>query len=180
MRCYRPFREKNYTRFMDVSENDSNNKNYERAFWQSFVFNEIATPTQNGIVSLTLHGQIYQTGQNLQAFSNVVHLDRDTWNSEDMKQRTARAWRQGQQNPVKEYTLDVTYDRPTDELDRTLDEIRGYLQDMDSELFDQIIKESQAIALGEEYYGMDRMQARFFDVDRKSLELALSPYVDNT
>lgn len=173
-----PFREKKYKRFMDEPANDTTNKNYERAFWQSFVFNEIATPNRN-IVSATLHGQVYQTGQNLQAFSNVIHLDRDTWNSEDMKQRTARAWRQGQENPVEEYTLDVTYDRPTDELDRTLDEIRGYLQAMDEDLFKQIIQESQAIALGEEYYGMARLQARFFDVDRKSMALALSPYVDN-
>lgn len=174
-----PFREKKYKRYMDLPKDDATNRNYERAFWQSFVFNEIATPAENGIVSATLHGQIYQTGQNLQAFSTVIHLDRDTWNSEDMKQRTARAWRQGQPNPVKEFTLDVTYDRPSDAFDRTLDEIRGYLQQMDEDLFKQIIKDSQGIALGKEFFDMPRMQARFFDVSRKALELTLAPYVDN-
>lgn len=173
-----PFREKKYKRFMDEPANETTNKNYERPYWQSFVFNEITTPNHS-IVSVTLHGQVYQTGQNLQAFSNVIHLDRDTWNSEDMKQRTARAWRQGQENPVTEYTLDVTYDRPSDIFDRTLDEIRGYLQAMDEDLFNQIIKQSQVIALGREYYGMNRHQARFFDVNRKSMMLALSPYLEN-
>jgi len=164
---------------MDEPANDTWNKNYERAFWQSFVFNEIVAPNNN-IVSATLHGQVYQTGQNLQAFSNVVHLDRDTWNSEDMKQRTARAWRQGQQNPVQEYTLDMTYGRSTDALDRTLDEIRGILQEMDSDLFKQIIKDSQNVVLGEEYYSMRRTQARLFDIDHKSLALVLSPYVEQS
>jgi len=174
-----PFREKKYKRHMDEPANDTCNKNYERAFWQSFVFNEIVAPNNN-IVSATLHGQVYQTGQNLQAFSNVVHLDRDTWNSEDMKQRTARAWRQGQQNPVQEYTLDMTYGRSTDALDRTLDEIRGILQEMDSDLFKQIIKDSQNVVLGEEYYSMRRTQARLFDIDHKSLALVLSPYVEQS
>ena len=43
-----------------------------------------------------------------------------------------------------------------------------------------IIKESQDILLGEEFFDMRRTQAKFFDVDRKTVELMASPYVEQS
>jgi len=173
-----PFREKSYKLFPDEPAGPGN-RHYKKAEWQTFVFREIVEP-DNRIVTATLQGQVYQVGQNLQAFSQVIHLDRDSWNSEDMKQRTARAWRQGQRNTVKEFTLDMTYDEPNDMFDRTLDEIRRYVQEVDEEMFNRIIKDAQVLALGQEYFDMRRTLAKYYDIDRKSLELSLSPYLERS
>jgi len=174
-----PFRPRRYKRYMDQPADPRTNRDYKKAEWQTFVFEEIATKNRM-VTTCTLAGKAYSVGQNLQAFSQVIHLDRDSWNSEQMKQRTARAWRQGQQNPVKEFTLDVTYDSPTDEYDRTLDEIRAIIQQIDEKLFDDIIKESQVVALGEEWKTMDKMMARLFTLDEKAVDLAMGPYVKNS
>jgi len=131
----------------------------------------------DGLMSLTLTGR-YAVGQNLQTFANVIHLDRDSWSNETMKQRTARAWRSGQRQEVTEFTLDTVYSNPmadsTD--DRTLDEIRRYLQDMDADLFDRVIKDSKDFVLGETWTGIEKQRALTYHLDRKMLERALSPY----
>lgn len=173
-----PFREKQYKRFPNEPASN-NNPAYRKAEWQTFVLRELVRPNPR-FVTATLQGQIYQVGQNLQTFTQVIHLDRDTWNSEDMKQRTARAWRQGQRNSVKEFTIDMVYENPSDEFDRTLDEIRKYVQDLDEEMFNRIIKDAQVLALGQEYFDMRRTLAKYYDVDRKSLELSLSPYLEQS
>ena len=143
--------------------------------WKTHVLQEIvAKNPQVGSVVLT---SSYAVGQNLQQFDTVVHLDRDTWNSETMKQRTARAWRQGQENPVTEVILDTVYENPLSDTDATLDQIRRYVQELDSDLFDRVVIESQTEALGSEFFGMKRTNASFYKVNRRMMEMAMSPYL---
>jgi len=169
-----PFVKKSYRRYMDLPVSPDNVK-YSAGDWQTFALQEIISPDA-GIKSLTLLGNSYKYGQNLQAFNTVIHLDRDTWNAESMKQRTARAWRQGQDSPVTEITLDTVYQETKNEFDATLDQIRQAFQEMSADLFDAIIKESQGFALGEEWSSLTKEQASVMKLDRKMLELAASPY----
>lgn len=157
------------------------NTHYKADNWQEFAFKEIVNPNPR-VVTCTLYGPSYQYGHNLQAFDTVIHLDRDHWNSESMKQRTARAWRQGQDQPVDEITLDATYPAtddgvPRDDFDRTLDEIRAYFQQMEGEIFDQIIKNAQGIELGKEWMEMAKRDSSLVQLDRKAMELMMSPFV---
>ena len=93
-----------------------------------------------------------------------------------MKQRTARAWRQGQNQPVDEVTIDATYQNSTDEFDKTLDEIRGYFQKMDSDIFTKVIQDSMDVDLGEDWKKMHHQMASTFRLDRKMVDLIASPY----
>jgi len=67
--------------------------------WQKFIIDTVVGKNPNicGMVMTSA----YSTGHNLQWANNVVHLDRDNWNNEQMKQRTARCWRQGQTHGLK-------------------------------------------------------------------------------
>ncbi len=168
-----PFRSKAYKRYPDAPGGTGNSR-ATVGEWQTFALTLIAN--DNGIKSLTLLGQTYQFGQNLQQFNTVVHLDRDTWNSEAMKQRTARAWRQGQKSPVTEVTLDTVYEESRSEYDATLDTIRRYFQEMGEDLFNNIIKGAQTLALGKEWTTMTKEQASLIHLDRKMFDLAASPY----
>jgi len=143
--------------------------------WATVILKQIQR--DRTLLTLTLTGK-YAVGQNLQAFSSVVHLDRDSWSSETMKQRTARAWRSGQRQPVTEFTMDVVYTNPraSAKNDQTLDQIRRYMQELDSDLFDSIIKDSKTFVLGEAWTGIDRQRSGSLALDRKMLERALSPY----
>jgi ketosteroid isomerase-like protein len=143
--------------------------------WKTYVLQEVVAKNPQ-VGSVVLTGS-YAVGQNLQQFDTVVHLDRDTWNSETMKQRTARAWRQGQENPVTEVTLDSVYENPLSDTDATLDQIRRYVQELDSDLFDRVVIESQTEALGSEFFGMKRTNASFYKVNRRMMEMAMSPYL---
>ena len=120
----------------------------------------------------------YSQGQNLQTFDQVLHLDRDTWNNEEMKQRTARAWRQGQKNPVIEITVDMVYNDNDSNAnnDPSLDEVRRAYQDMESELFNRIIHEAQKTDIGTEYEESKEVHASYMNVNQQTLELMTSPY----
>lgn len=152
-------------------------KDSTAAQWAHFVLGEILSGTED-LLSCTLLGQSYQTGHNLQAFDTCVHLDRDTWCSEDMKQRTARVWRQGQDNPVHEYTLDAVYEDPNCGLDGTLDEVRRYHQILEGDLFDAAIKSAQTIELGAEWFEMTARNTQFLRLDRDTLNLMVSPRLE--
>ena len=145
------------------------------AEWATIILKQIQRDST--LLTLTLSGK-YAVGQNLQAFSAVVHLDRDSWSSETMKQRTARAWRSGQRQPVTEFTMDTVYSKPRANAkdDMTLDQIRRYMQEMDSALFDSIIKDSKTFVLGETWTNIERQRSGTYSLDRKMLERALSPY----
>ena len=178
-----PFRELSYKKYPELPAG-SGNIHYRANQWQQFVVKEIIQPDR-AIKTLSLHGPTYQYGFNLQAFDTVIHLDRDRWNSESMKQRTARAWRQGQDQPVDEFTLDTTYadsvdGTPRSDFDRTLDEVRHYFQQMDSEIFDRIIRDAQTMDLGKEWSSMEHKDASLVRLDRKVMDLVLSPYVSRS
>lgn len=173
-----PFRQREYRRYLDEPAGPGN-ASYPKTMWQKFVFDEVVSPTPS-IVSLTLLGPVYATGQNLQAFSKVIHLDRDTWNSEEMKQRTARSWRQGQASSVQETTLDVVFSAPKDVLDVTVDEVRRAVQILDENLFNEIIKASQMVALGKEWDSISPVTSSYYELDRKALELMASPYYESS
>jgi hypothetical protein len=176
-----PFTKKAYRRYPDLPAHKLYNTHYKADQWQQFVLKEVVSPNSR-IKTCTLLGSTYQFGHNLQAFDQVVHLDRNSWNSENMKQRTARAWRQGQTQPVDVTTIDAVYSENPDHDDRdaTLDEIRRWFQEMEGELFDAIIKEAQGAELGKEWLDMVQEQASFKRVDREVLELMSSPYVSRS
>lgn len=143
--------------------------------WASHVLREImgGDPSVKAMV-LT---KSYALGQNLQMFNTVVHLDRDDFSNETMKQRTARAWRTGQGEPVEEYTMDAVYDDATGKSDPTLDEARKYVQEIQEEVFNEIVHKSREAELGKEWSEMMETQASMVEVNRKLFEMALAPYV---
>jgi hypothetical protein len=143
--------------------------------WKVVVLQRIqADPT---ISTLILTGT-YAVGQNLQKFSNVIHLDRDDWSNETMKQRSARAWRAGQSDVVNEYTLDMVYEEAisNDDADKTLDQIREIIQSMDGDLFNEVVLQSQVERIGEEWSQIKKERSLLHKVDRTMMERALSPY----
>lgn len=172
-----PFRQKAYRNDPDARSNKTTNRHYPPAQWQQFVLAEVLSPNED-VLSCTMLGQTYQTGQNLQTFDTCVHLDRDTWCSEDMTQRTARLWRQGQENPVTEYTIDAVYEDPKSDLDGTLDEVRKHHQILESELFDASVKAAQTMELGAEWFETTAQNTRFSKLDRETMELMVSPRLE--
>jgi len=149
-------------------------RTWPKSDWKVYVLDRIVSPDPDYIACVLT--STYAVGQNLQQFDTVVHLDRDAWNNEVMKQRTARAWRSGQQHSVEEYVLDAVYSDPANDRDETLDQIVAHLQRLESELFDQVIIESQSEALGKEWFGMKRLHSSFVELSRRMLELSMSPY----
>jgi len=172
---------KAYRRYPMLPANDRYNIQYRRERWQEFALKEVIVPDTE-IRTCTLLGTHYQFGHNLQAFDTVIHLDRNTWNSESMKQRGARAWRQGQEEQVDIITLDATYaDGPDfNDADHTLDEVRRIFQEMEGALFDQIIKAAQGVQLGEAWQEIVQRDASLMKLDRRVLELIASPYASRS
>ena len=119
----------------------------------------------------------YSLGHNLQAFNTVIHLDRDAWSQQTMEQRTARAYRTGQDSSVLEVTLDTVYANRRNKTDATLDEIMSAVQKMEGDMFQQIVVKSQAEALGKDFREMPQTSAMFYDLNRKLMKMQLSPYV---
>lgn len=150
------------------------NKTWAAKDWATYVLSRVISANPD-FLSCTLT-QGYNKGQNLQAFDTVCHLDRDAWNSETMKQRTARAWRTGQDHAVDEIILDAVYANPDGDKDETLDQIAGHLQHLEADLFDRVIIESQSEALGKEWFGMRKLHSSFIELNRRVMEMAMSPY----
>ena len=177
-----PFRKKSYKRHPGIPGKAGVHQTYLADDWQQFVLKEIVNPDPT-IATATLLGKTYMYGHNLQSFNTVIHLDRNSWNSESMKQRTARAWRQGQEQVVDEVTLDFTYKGdddgvPRDPNDVTLDQIRKSFQEMDAAIFDRIIKDAQGIELGAEWEGVGKRDASLWRLDEKVAELMASPMME--
>ena len=179
-----PFTKRALRKHPELPADDTLNPHYQKADWQQFVMKEVIGPNPD-IKTLTLHGPTYQYGHNLQDFDTVVHLDRDSWNSESMKQRTARVWRQGQGQPVDEITIDATYSpspggEERDYADHTLDEIRRFFQEVDGAIFDRIIKDAQGVELGKEWAELAQRDSSLLHLDQKVLELMTSPYAERS
>jgi SNF2 family DNA or RNA helicase len=148
--------------------------------WKTFVLNKIlglGMKEKVPVYTAVLTGS-YAVGQNLQSFGTVIQLDRDDWSSETMKQRTARAWRAGNKKPVDEYTLDMVYPDTSrdDDASQTLDELRRVIQEIDADLFDRVVLDSQVEKLGEEWLSIKKQRSALHKIDRQMLERALSPY----
>ena len=150
--------------------------------WREFVFKKIVSPNLE-FKTITLHGQTYSTGQNLQAFNTVIHLDRDHWSNEEMKQRTARSYRQGQKDQVREITIDTVmkYEGPIQEGSqdlptgiKSLDEIRKFFQNMENDIFDAVIKGAQDQVLGEEFSDVTVTGASYKQKSKDTAALILS------
>jgi hypothetical protein len=169
-----PFGEHPYRRDMKAAPHPVNNRHYRAAEWQQFVIGEILS-NEREIGSATMHGPIYQQGQNLQAFDTVIHLDRDGWSAENMRQRERRVFRNGQENPVKSFIIDSVYETPKDSFDETLEQIRAHLQKVEGNLFEEIIREAQKLELGREWFGMTHKRASLTHTSRQVMELVLSP-----
>lgn len=169
-----PFEAKPYRRDMAKPSNKTDNRHFQKAAWQQFVLGELLGNDRD-VVGMAMLGQTYQTGQNLQQFDTVIHLDRDTWNSEDMRQRTARAWRQGQDDAVLEVTIDAVFTNPRDDVDATLDEVRRHHQLLHGALFDAVVKGAQTATLGSEWLTIDARKASFVKLHRDTLALMTSP-----
>ena len=142
--------------------------------WATYVLREVigADPSIKALV-LT---KTYALGQNLQMFNTVIHLDRDSFSNEMMKQRTARAWRTGQKEVVEEYTMDAVYDAPEEKRDPTVDEVRRYIQESQENVFNSIVHESRQAIIGGEWREMKEVSADLVAVNRKLFELAMAPY----
>jgi hypothetical protein len=103
----------------------------------------------NEVVTMVANSS-YARGFNLQQFKAVVHLDRDGWDSEEIKQRTARAFRQGQEDAVLEVMVDAVI--PSDmQQETTIDQLRGLIHETDQKFFSEIIAKSGAINLSSNY-----------------------------
>lgn len=166
-----------YRKYTKLAPDPALNKAFEPKAWQTFVLNELIQKEKR-FITCSMHGQTYQLGQNLQkGFDSVVHLDRDTWNSEDMKQRTARVWRSGQKETVDVVNIDMTYQNVRDPLDDTLDKIQEDFQNLSGALFDSIIKKAQAVPLGEEWFEMQQRNPAFMRTSEQTMALMASPYL---
>jgi hypothetical protein len=156
--------------FVKQPYTDASGRSWDANQWQKFVLDQVIGKNHD-VTTTTLFGPIYQEGQNLQWASVGVHLDRDTWSRQNMEQREGRLWRKGQDKPVAFYNLDWQYKKPADQLDRTLDEVRGLYDDVNGKLFHDVIVVPQALELGGEWEGV-RQQADL-RVDRDVVALAL-------
>lgn len=111
------------------------------------------TIKDNPLVVTMVCNDSYARGFNLQSFGAVVHLDRDGWDSEEIKQRTARAFRQGQKDAVEEIILDAVM--PSNE-NISIDDLRGLVHETDQKFFNSIISESKKINLVEDFQSVER------------------------
>lgn len=142
--------------------------------WATYVLREVigGDPSIKALV-LT---KTYALGQNLQMFTTVVHLDRDSFSNEMMKQRTARAWRTGQKDVVEEYTMDAVYNSTDEKRDPTVDDVRRVIQESQEGVFNSIVHDSRKAVIGQEWREMANVSADLVDVNRKLFELAMAPY----
>jgi hypothetical protein len=88
----------------------------EQTKWAQVLFKKVFKPHASVIKTMTCTGA-YARGFNFQEWTTVIHLDRNGWSSEEMKQRTARSYRQGQEKEVEEIFIDMVYRSKKDSLD---------------------------------------------------------------
>jgi len=107
--------------------------------WQIDALKEIKKKPEVLVLILT---KAYTKGHNLQNFTRTIHLDRDSFNNQNMQQRDARNHRNGA-NPEKDmvsFTPDAVLDEKYASF--SVDKIRKYLQDLEQHIFDVVIRQS--------------------------------------
>lgn len=166
-----PFKQQAYRKDPSKPADPATNRQHGPDEWQSFVLSEIIGANKE-FATTTLLGPVYQQGQNMQWADTGFHLDRDTWNRENTKQREARLWRKGQEQSVDFHNLDWVFKKPVDDLDRTLDQIRGYHELIASDLFAEVIERpSREVKLGENWSPVREREAFSWDFDPFALGL---------
>jgi hypothetical protein len=183
-----PFTAKEYLKNPDAPADDDENRTYAKAEWQQFVLNELLLEDTTGVQTLCMLGRTYQQGFNLQKFDTVCHLDL-VMNAQDVQQREARVWRQGNLNSdVDVFTFVPTFAEPVDplsptvaerkdSLDRTVAELDQAYVEVFEEVFNEMIKESQHTELGGEWFtDIEHRQASTLKVGLNPLGVLISPY----
>lgn len=86
---------------------------------------------ENGTLATAVCSDNYARGFNFQTFTKVIHLDRGKgFDSELLKQRTARAYRGGQAEQVEEIYIDATFAPDSDSEGTVSDNARGIKVDL--------------------------------------------------
>jgi hypothetical protein len=150
-----------------------NGESVEKAQWQKFIMDYVLAPNAD-IVAVVLTSS-YSKGHNIQWCSSVIHLDRDNWNNEEMKQRTARCWRQGQPEPVDVAILDsvLPYSERGKGSRISINEIQKWMQEMEDEMFDKVVRQSMGEV--DELGTVEFTETAKMLMDRKLLDFALFP-----
>ena len=134
------------------------------------------------VASVTLTSN-YTTGVNLQGFKTVIHLDRNAFSSESMKQRTARTWRAGAKDPVEEITLDAVVPQEQQAAEggigMSFDQIREMIQQADEKFIDEIISTTQDTEFSEAYKSMEQENTKSLATSRRLVEMMLDPTPQN-
>lgn len=176
-----PFTPRNYILYPSIPAKNPGNKTSDKTKWIKFVMDEIVQHPSIPVSTCTLEGKVFSTGQNLQKrFSSVIHLDRNTWSSEEMKQRTARVWRSGQTNAVQETILDSVYAPGERSDDATMDEIRKLYQEIGEDVFSRIIQDSQDTEISQEYYEIQRRHAAYYKGNENNVLFGIIPNIEGS
>jgi len=146
---------------------DSDGKRVSKDEWQTHLIREFQFDRDVSTFNLT---SAYAKGHNIQSATNMIHLDRDSWNNENMKQRDARIWRTGQKKPVTIKIVDLVNDDGT-----SLDTIQKYSMEIEQKLFDELIKKSKDIKLDDKY---DVVDIENLIKNKEALMYILNPSVD--
>lgn len=139
----------------------------------------------------------YAKGYNFQFISTVVHLDRGKgFDSEEVKQRTARAYRTGQKSKVEVIYLDsviadggsrsgeygASEEADTfgkDYSDMTVDEIKDLVQGADQDFFMDIIQQGMRTNLIANYEGVERTTGASIKINKNMFSMLLDPSSTN-
>jgi hypothetical protein len=155
------------------AEESADNPEYDATEWRQFVLDNVITPDDD-IMTVSAEAQQYGTGLNMQsAFDTVIHFDRV--DAEKMNQRLGRVWRHGQEDSVKEFTIDVVLSGRRQRYYTTLDDMRREVQENQERIFDEMILKPQEVVLGEEWTGMDHKPASMIGLKRNLVELLATP-----
>lgn len=137
--------------------------------WQVHLVNKLQRDRDVSTMNMT---SAYTTGHNIQSVQNILHLDRDSWNNENMKQRDARAWRSGQKHPVSVAIADLVSDDG-----ESLDTIQKYSMEIEQGLFDELIKKSANIDIKDTQHITDFQQLL---KNKESLQYLTNPSLFNS
>jgi SNF2 family DNA or RNA helicase len=146
--------------------------------WQKYIMDYVLKGDSD--IAAVLLTKSYATGHNLQWISSVVHLDRDSWNNEVMKQRTARCYRQGQKEDVTVEIIDSIVDEEVDAI--SINEAQRWMMEMENEIFDRVVRDSMskdldAIVLPEFGTAQKKID-RDKDLSPEMLNFVLNPNTD--
>jgi hypothetical protein len=139
----------------------------------------------------------YAKGFNFQFIGTVVHLDRgEGFDSELVKQRTARAYRTGQNKQVEVIYLDAVIakggDRTSgygdsdkasafgkDAMDMTIDEMKDLIQGADQDFFMDIIRKGMETDLIADYDSVERTTGESIRINKNLVSMLLDPSASN-